>query len=212
MPEPAVKHKLLIQPVAKNVCRWNIFSRPPVQNKCFLYGVKIKNINNVPFPGGTISKILIHSGENQKLLQTCNNVNFAVSLLNPDKEQEIIFEKLTTHLNGIVFIEFVIEASGGVDVIETFQFDKANKKPVPLIAGQGINNWMDVFFVISEFEHQQLWTNRLLIILTAITLVQGLWGIKEFVGFCWNLLINLFFGISHSISFIIKFFSNIKHP
>lgn len=66
---------------------------------------------------------------------------FKISLLNPDEKQQIIVDKVLTPLSGINWIKCEIKASDGKE-IETYQFDKANKRVGEM---SKINIWSDSF-------------------------------------------------------------------
>lgn len=203
------KHKLLIKPVIKNINWWEIIRRCPIQNRRFSYGVEIENIDAYPFSGGTISQVHITSAERIDLVHLSEK-QFNIKSLNPNEKCNIIFGNLYTSLSGIAWFKFYVEASDH-KTIEFFQYDKAENKAVIFLSPH-VGLWEDTIFIFSQFEHQQVRTNRLLVFLTAITLAQGLWGLKEFVKFLRDSFVLIFYSIWHGIIAAIHFFSNIKHP
>lgn len=182
------EHQLLIQAIYRPARKWQIlFRKRPTQNKVFWYGLKIKNIAKNPFPSGMIKNINISSLEGKSLINKCLK-NFKIKTLNPDDEQLIWVEKFFNSLSGIIWLNCLLEADDKKNIF-SYQYDKGTRESTRY---ESINKWGDSSYVFSSFEYHQRITNKLLIILTALVLLETIWGIKDILIFILKTLGRLF--------------------
>jgi len=157
-----VESKLLIIPAIKSLSWTRKFGyKKPLGNSSIKYGVKVKNIDNKPFGGAKIKRIMIYpagiSGSPTAYLTS--DKEFEIKKLNPEEETLIWFENAFIPFSGLLFLKFELESK---EKIITCQWDRGNKTP-----SLGKENvWEDLFMVADENILQQKITNVLLIILT----------------------------------------------
>lgn len=163
-------HKLLIHPIFKSLS-WHrrVGYKKIIQNRRFKYGVKIKNINNKPFGRAIIKKIKIFSGEDKRC-QLVSDKEFEIKELNPEESYFIWFEKSTCPFSGLCWISFDLESKDSEEIF-TFQWDLGNKASSN---SHKENFWNNIFHTKDEFAMQQEITNVLLIILTFLIVVRGI--------------------------------------
>ncbi|MDO9517218.1 MAG: hypothetical protein Q7J10_04115 [Methanosarcinaceae archaeon] len=146
----------------------------PIQNHPFKYGLRIKNIGNNVFSGATLKNIQMPSDK-------CNlnytlDKEFSLHFLNPNDSAEIWFEQMTTYITGLIWIKVDLVPNNIDDFITTYQKDKHSEQANDY--GKK-NKWGDVFFIQGENELQQARTNSYILILTALTFLQGAFGIDK---------------------------------
>lgn len=185
--EKKIKHKLLIEFIFRINRRFSFEKSPlPVQNQPFKVGLKIKNIGTKSFPGCTVKNLVMSSGENKSLKHEFEEEH-SISTLNPDQEADIWWpDPLSTFLEGLVWLTcLVIPNDPEREEIETYQRDK-NTGTVG--KSKHLNKWDDPLYIKGKFEFEQARTNLLIFILTLLTLLEGLFGIKEVVFWTLELL------------------------
>jgi hypothetical protein len=178
MPDDQPTHKLVIQNVYKLPARLKFLERviaSPIQNKVFTFGLKIRNINNVPYPGGVISSIKYLSAEGKTIVHTCTN-SFNIPSLDPNRERIVWLENGKTNLCGLGWIDCTLLANDNKSTL-AFQYDDANKETC--LNGK-VDSWGGSFYIVSQFEKQQSVTNILLVVLTILTFIHGVWGLSNF--------------------------------
>ncbi len=141
----------------------------PIQNHPFKCGLCIKNINSKVFSGGKIKNFRLFSIINPNLKLTLDK-EFEITKLEPNEITKIWFNQpIITFIEGSVWIDCDIIPKQDKYIIKTFQTDKIGQTfscPKP-------NNWGSTEFIQGEYEFEQARTNYLLIILTIITLLEG---------------------------------------
>ena len=150
----------------------------PLQNHPFKYGLLIKNKKNIVFPGATLKDFTITSIPDQ--LKDTTKKEFSIHSLNPDEEIEIWFGQTTTFVQGSIWIDCKIVPNEKHEIIHTYQIDKHEQ----ISPYEKINEWGNNYFIQGLYEFQQARTNMLIAILTLITLLEGIFGLK-------NIFINI---------------------
>jgi len=176
--EKKKKHKLLIEFIFRVNRKFSLKKFPfPIQNQPFKLGLMIKNNDVKVFPGCTIKNFKIISLDNKNLKHEFDE-EFSISKLNPDEKLDIWWpEPLSTHLEGLIWLSCsVIPNETDKEEIETYQCDKNTGV---ISKYKSINQWGVSSYVESKFELEQSRTNLLVLILTVLTLLEGLFGIKE---------------------------------
>lgn len=173
-----MKHKLQIEFIfeIQKKYTFNKFEHP-IQNHPFKYGVQIKNIGDKVFSGAMLKDIRMHSKEHNTV--DISNKEFSLPLLNPNDSTKIWVEPVTTYLTGLVWIDVNLVPNNIDDSITTYQKHKPFEQAV--IYGEE-NKWSDVFFIRGENELQQARTNSYILILTALTFLQGAFGINKLLS------------------------------
>lgn len=159
--------ELLISPILKSYHWMRKFNyKKPLENSLVKYGVKVKNIDEKPFEGGTIKNIVVYpSGlsKDANLVWTCDK-EFKIKELNPGEEVFIWFEKIAIAFSGRIWLSFNLEGKGSVT---TYQWNEGSQSQ----SKSGENKWRDIFSVKDENILQQQITNVLLVILTVLILI-----------------------------------------
>ncbi|MBA3064647.1 MAG: hypothetical protein KJ646_02375 [Nanoarchaeota archaeon] len=144
-----IKENFLIFPIRKSLSKFrNIGYKKIIQNNEFEYGIKIKNIGNVPFRGGVIKNVIITPFKLNVNFDITSNKRFDIPPLNPGDVSIIWFDRTLSPISGQFWLNFNLETK--------------NK----IISFQNLIH----FNIKNEHLLQQSITNILLIILTLITI------------------------------------------
>lgn len=121
------KHKLLITPVFKSLSKFRKLGyKKIISNNPFRYGVKVKNINNLPFNGAVINKIQMYESTGSANSDDCvlyTENEFKIPPLNPNETKIIWFENAIPSFSGETWLEMSIKNK---EEIITYQWDKGN--------------------------------------------------------------------------------------
>lgn len=196
-PIPKIQRKLLIESLFKSHGKFkkSIISSP-VQASPFRLGFRIVNQDTKNFPGGTIKNIIIKSSESKDLTEPFTE-EFDIPNLNP-KEQYIIWipDATTTYLSGLIWISFSITPKDEHDEIVTYQIYKKTGR----VCKFKLNYWGDAYYIIPKYEREQGITNSLIICLTIITTLQGIFGLKEIIYWVFQNIGSIFLFIGKWLS------------
>jgi hypothetical protein len=152
------------------------YKKFPLQNEKFEYGVKVKNIDSKVFKGGIISNLRFYPSNSNEILSRISNKITSIGILNPGEEKEIFIDKIRTFYIGQMIAECNIASEDpNQDIVVhrnvSDNIEKYSKK----------NNWAEPFFIQSKSELQRDWTNYLIALLTLVTTVEGIFGLKNAV-------------------------------
>ena len=203
VPEPIKKtqRKILLECIfsSKNFFRYiNVFS--PTQDKPFKIGLRIKNIDSKNFPGGKITNLQIDSSEEKTIYQPFEE-EFSISNLNPDESYEVwVPNAISTYLSGLIWISCNINSSEPNDEVETYQIDKNTR----VIKKYKNNKWGTESYIYDKLEYEQSKTNNLILILTILTTLQGIFGLNNIFKFCLQILSTILLNIGSLIGGLIK--------
>lgn len=178
--------RLLIQPVFYNQSFLSKFGRfvrriahlprqtcRPIQGKIFRYGISVKNIGDTVLDTALIKNITIRSASNSTRFFHNSKKEYSLDTLNPQEEQELPFEEISSHLSGTLWISLDVLPSQVDTIITTFQ------KIGNVNHDFSIRNaWGTSFLIDSRFDAGQEQTNALILTLTILTFVDGVWGLK----------------------------------
>lgn len=153
--------------------------RHPIQLKSFYGGLKIRNISESPSPAGTIKKLSLQPAEGATINHTLNE-EIAFPKLNPKEEKVVWFsEVIQTVQKGQTWVECDIAPDDSSNRYITYQVTSPNNDPSP--HNNNKNKWGDAFVIVGKLENQQKWTNFLILILTLLVFLEGVWGLDEIV-------------------------------
>ena len=197
----SMEHKLLIEPTFKTgliakLLRRAPFKRPifPIQGSPFDFNLRITNIGDSSFPGTDIKRIAI-SGAGQASISHNINKTYSIPSLNPSAYAEINIDRMTTLLEGIVWISCQITPLDPKDKITTYQKDIGTQQLVE----PSTNSWGQEVLVLSKnqlsFSHQ----NTLLVILTILIFLDGVWGLGNIASASLNFVGNILSSIGSSL-------------
>lgn len=181
-----MENKLLIEPVflnqdafsqlkrwAKSVVRLPKKSCLPIQGKIFKYGVTITNIGNSVLEGALVKNVKIASASQMNFFHDTKR-EFSLNNLNPQAKIEIIFDEISSDLSGTAWISMDIVPRQAETNIITYQ--KIGNSAEHEF---GVKNaWGDSFLIGSRFDASQERTNFLILVLTILTFVDGIWGLR----------------------------------
>ena len=147
----------------------------PVRGKRFRYGLKIKNIAHRPFPGGTLKNFLIKDFVTNRFAhQSLQQV--AIHTLNPNDSKTYWIATAELSFVGAAALACDIQPSGDARNILVFKA-AADGRP----EAQTHNHWDHDIYVEDKLAVLQSRTNYLLLVLTLLIFVDGVWGLDEFM-------------------------------
>ena len=162
-----------------------------VQGEPFEYGFKITNIGDELFSGALLSKFKITLCSMNMVVSSNKKPN--IKQLNPNESTEIYFDVVTMAISGPIWIEAEFEAKDKEVTIYTYQYDVNHKNDekydVP-------NKWAMNDFVQGRLELLQTNTNIQILILTIITVLEGIFGLENIIRKTFSILGCIFKGIS----------------
>jgi len=195
-------YKILIEPIFKKPRKIiPLKNNYIIQGKSFLIGLTIKNIGETPFLGCSIKNMRLESAEGKTLVKTFPET-FSVGKLNPNEKTEIWWPNaVSVNLYGLVWIDCLLLPSNSEYQIFTYQKDEVTgineKYDYP-------NRWGDSLYVKSASEREQIQTNKLLLFLTILMFLHGIFGLKNIA--VW------FLGLLRSICmFLVNIFDKVIH-
>jgi hypothetical protein len=143
-----------------------------VQNEPFEYGLKIKNIGSEPFSGALIKDFSIKAGAlRQNALKAVK-----IKPLNPGEEFDLYIDKYTLWHEGSISTSCVLIPDKIGEKIHTYQHhrdhdaDELHHTP---------NEWWHDYYCQSQQQLLQTRTNNLILLLTVITVIEAIFGLKE---------------------------------
>ena len=148
-----------------------------VQNVPFEYGLKIRNIGTEPFSGATISEFKIHSddslmgGFEQKALSAPK-----IKALNPGEELDLYVDRYTFWHEGSIGTHCKLIPDKGEEVIRTYQHHRDHDFDEPY---SDENAWWHDYYCQSQQQLLQTRTNNLILMLTVITVIEAVFGLKD---------------------------------
>lgn len=158
----------------------------PRQNKKFKLKLKIKNKSDKIFPGGEIKNIKFRGEGIGTLTQTIKK-DFKIKSLNPKEETTILLGKKCSPLKGMAWFECDVKPINDNQQIKTYQKNLEDE-----LYESSPNEWGDFFLIKGEMERHQKNTNKLITLLTLLTLLEGVFELKKIWNGFLNILSNLF--------------------
>jgi hypothetical protein len=147
-----------------------------VQNEPFEYGLKIKNIGSEPFSGALIEEFAIKAGTlRQHALKAVK-----IKPLNPGEEYDLYIDKYTLWHEGSISTSCILVPDKSGEKIHTYQhhrdhdIDELYAKP---------NKWWHDYYCQSQQQLLQTRTNNLILLLTTVTVIEAIFGLKESLKF-----------------------------
>lgn len=191
-PQTSAESKLLIELIFKNPKSFFGKAKYWIQNKPYKFGLKIKNIDEKNSSECTIINLALLPGEGGNITQNITE-QFSVSTLNPGQEIDLWWpDPLAAVIKGSSWIQCDVIAKDQANIIRTYQSDKHSTKPqiykLP-------NQWGDALLIRGEMEEEQRKTNFLLLVLTILMFLQGVWGLDKIVKIILDIVGSLFYFI-----------------
>lgn len=176
-----------------------------VQGEPFSWGVKIKNIDNKPTPPSKI--VLGHIQDlNEKFFQSMEEEELFVRALNPGEEIYVNVDTTTIFLEGMQWAQIDIIPNDKNVHFETYQFDDHHQL-IKLYSNceEDENSWMDTIYIQKKMELLQSRTNNYILLLTALTVWESLFGIKATVKNFFEIISLGLLKVSAFIAWCLKF-------
>lgn len=164
----------------------------PVQGEPFEYGVRVKNIGDSVFEGALAKNLMIRPAAQLNFYHPFSN-EFLLSTLNPGQSIELFAGKTKTDLSGQAWFSFEIAPKQANTRVSTFQVGVDENYEKFAVS----NAWGGSFVIGSRYEVAQERTNFLILTLTILTTIQGIWGLK--IAILWLLGI-----LRHFLTFLLK--------
>ena len=177
-PSKKIQHRLLIKSVfrgsSRSLSRWLPFGRypHPIRGVLFDAGLRVTNIDNKPFSGALIHSFEIISKVSGVRWETEKQV--AAKVMNPGESDTYwLEEQLLLSFDGPVMVSCHLEPIDERTQIITHQgsVDRPAKCP------EGSNYWLDGEYIEEKLAVLQARTNQLILVLTVLTFLQGVWGL-----------------------------------
>ena len=113
--------------------RWKDVNAP-VQNLLFRFKLRVTNVDNIPFPGCTISDIQVTDTSHSGGVRTAFAGKFNIPTLNPRQSYEVVVDEAATLTHeGSCWINYVVEPIDGfqalVCVMKPAQHPHVSKMP-----------------------------------------------------------------------------------
>jgi hypothetical protein len=170
----------------------------PVQNIPFEYGIRATNIGSIVFQGAVVKDFKMDLSAAK--VCTMSIAEPQIKVLNPGESTEVYFDKYTSPHEGSVWITCDLLPLKKGHIIKTFQFDTNHNMDSPTPKN---NSWSNSSFIQGQMELLQIRTNALILVLTAITVLEAIFGLEEIfknisqlLSFCFALLSDFFYTIA----------------
>jgi len=190
--EEKKQNKLLIEFIFRPQSKFTLRkARHPIQDKPFYFGLKITNSDTKIFPGAVIKNFGINSLEQKKLEHSFEKNEFIVRSLSPGETVEVWWpDAMSTCLEGLTWVYCDIVPNTLDEEVITYQKDRSTGV---IDKYKDFNKWGDAIYIERKFELEQSRTNSLVFILTVLTFLEGLFGLKTLANFLITQVQNLFF-------------------
>lgn len=159
----------------------------PVQGEPFIWGVEITNISDVASPQMEISNAALHSLDKNYFVNADKQIS--VRPLNPGESLYVEVDRVTAFIEGVVWAKAKLSSSSSVYDIAPFQIDTNHDvRSRCHLDEENDTNWVEDIYLHKKSEVLQSRTNNLIVVLTVITVVEAVFGIKKcLVFFVWVL-------------------------
>lgn len=118
---------------------------------------------------------------------TASSKEYIISQLNPQMSCEIKIDSFKPSISGLSWVEVkLIPKNAQENEIQTYQYDDFHKIDDPVTTEDGkekLNEWGHFIFFISKIENLQHQNNIYVLILTCLTAIHGIFGLKEFIAY-----------------------------
>ncbi|WP_394239139.1 hypothetical protein [Pseudomonas anguilliseptica] len=173
------------------------FDVSPVQGEPFVWGVEIKNISEFPSPEIEILNPYIVNLEANYYEESSRSI--AVRSLNPSECIYVEMDKCTLYLDGVLWAKFLVTSKNDEYNVFAYQIDENHNKFMRCdYDDESKTNWVKDVYVHRKSEVLQSRTNKLIVILTVVTVVEAVFKIKECLRFAlW--VMSEFFGVFASL-------------
>lgn len=176
-----------------------------VQGEPFSWGVKIKNIDNKPTPPSKIVSAHIQD-LNDKFFLSMEQDELFVRALNPNEEIYVNVDTGTIFLEGMQWAKIDIVPNDKKIHFETYQFDDHHQLTnLYSDCEEEENSWMDTIYIQKKMELLQSRTNNYILLLTALTVWESLFGIKATVKNIFEMISLSLLKISEFLVWCLKF-------
>jgi len=179
--------------------RWFIFRKYPflIQNEPFEYGVKIKNIGKTAFAGAVINSFIIQFLSVDKNLVQNTSAKPNIAPLNPNEEIAIYFDRYTLWHEGSLGLKCELIPTNADEILQTFQHHRDHDSDEPY---RTHNEWWQDYYCQGELQLLQSRTNNLILLLTVITVLEAIFGLKKILKFLLEVLVFIFSSLTELFS------------
>ncbi|NTV79600.1 MAG: hypothetical protein HGA25_10830 [Clostridiales bacterium] len=187
------EYKVLIEFVYKKPVKVFNWMSHIVQNRPFIFGLRIKNIDSKNIPDGIIKKLHFKSVEGGTLLHNVEE-ELSFSKLNPGQE-EIIWWPSPHSLpfRGSIFVSCDVISDNSNSNFFTYQWDRNCKRASKFHP----DRWGEALSVRGELEQQQATTNMYMFVLTCLVFLDGVWGLNNIANMIVNFTLRIFISIGN---------------
>ncbi|WP_373017602.1 hypothetical protein [Thiomicrorhabdus sp.] len=168
----------------------------PIQGQPLDLYIKIKNISNHVFTGAKLT----FSNFEHRASQSNNTIrkNITLPSLNPNQTEEVFLDGITFALDGGYWYSMKLSPAATNQDIVTHQFDPYHGTDEKY----GTNEWGEIIYVEGKLATLQSRTNHYILILTAITVWEAIFGIGDSLKWFAQNLSILFLYLSNLFEYI----------
>lgn len=170
-----------------------------IQSKPFDLILKFTNIGKEPTPQIKVTNFQIKSSNTELRAYTANSL--VVPLLNINESKKLFLDNFDIRFKDSVWISLDMVAVNEDCTVIAYQHDKHHCSDQPYRIQ---NHWGNTEFVHGEMETLQQKTNQLVLILTAVTVIESLFGMKIFIKFLAGLIYQPLHYIAEFIGTLIQ--------
>lgn len=179
------KLRIVLFPKKKKhkIFKWLDSDKKFVQGVPFELFILITNIGSTPSPEIVISNFLLKSTADNLVINSQNSLR--IKQLNPGESIELSLDKMTIGFKGSAWASLDLKPEGEECEITSYQYDCDHQKDEPHATK---NNWGDLVYIQGELEVLQQKTNNLILVLTVVTVIHSIFGMKESLKFLIGLI------------------------
>ncbi|ELI9684560.1 hypothetical protein ACSL9E_004268 [Vibrio vulnificus] len=159
----------------------------PVQGKPVTAILRINNLSNKVCKGFKVANAAFSFQSDSVITNIDHDVQ--VPPINPKSAIEVELDHLTFNLGGACWFSCSLEPESKEQELVTFQHDRNHDKDAPF---ENLNAWGEIIYIEGRLASLQAETNRYILILTTITVLEAVFGLKNLLNWGAVLLSTIF--------------------
>ena len=191
--------KLRIEILFKNNKRQftkKVFSKNPIQGSPLKIYLRVTNISKSICKGAKVSFAEFESKAHN--IRTAISHDVQIKSLNPAEQEVTELDVNTFNLDGSYWFSCNVIPESEDQEILTFQYDDNHNKD----EYYDLNKWGASIFVEGKLSSLQATTNKYILILTAITVIEAVFGLKNMIKFFLVLISKIFSLLGEFFSYV----------
>ncbi|EEY46607.1 hypothetical protein NMT24_003443 [Vibrio cholerae] len=159
----------------------------PVQGKPVIVLLRVSNLSNKICKGFKVVDAVFHFQSDEVVTSVDHNVQ--VPPINPKSSIDVELDHLTFNLGGACWFSCSLEPDSKEQEFVTFQHDRNHDKDALF---KNLNAWGEILYIEGRLASLQAETNRYILILTIITVLEAVFGLKNLLNWGAVLLSTIF--------------------